>query len=207
LSLPEKGIQLLDVASGKLVRAFRGHQEGVNSLVFSAGGTKLISGGGDNTIRAWDVATGKEFRRYGDETHDVRCLALAPEGKSLTYGTYPDGMVHIWDIAANKHRVAPWKAHRWCVVSIAYSPDSKKVAVGRDTIGIYETATGKRLNPASENQSPVQQVQYAANGKLLAVWRQDETIEVWDTAKRRKLATLTANTGRFTAMAFSPRGN
>ena len=92
------------------------------------------------------------------------------------------------------------------MVSIAYSPDSKKVAVGRDTIAIHETATGKRLNPPTESESRIQQVEFGAEGKLLAVWRDDGLIEVWETAKWRKAATLKAKTGRFTSMAFSPNG-
>jgi WD40 repeat protein len=202
----DRGIQLVDVAEGKVIRTFKGHKDNVNGLAFTADGTTLISGGADHTIRAWDVASGKERRRYGDERVGVHCLALAPDGKTLTYGTHPEGMVHILDLATNKDRVPPWKAHRWCVVSIAYSPDSKKVALGRDTIAIHETATGKRLNPAPENESRVRQVEHAADGKLLAVWRDDETIEVWDTATWRKAATLRAKTGRFTSMAFSPTG-
>src|SRR5262249_23406320 len=147
-----------------------------------------------------------EGDRYRDEKEEVRCLALAPNGKTLTYGTHPGGLVHIWDLAANRDLVRPWKAHRWCVVSIAYSPDSKKVAVARDTIAIHETATGKRLNPTLESESRILQVEYAAGGKVLAVWREDETIELWDTAKWSKAATLKAKVGRFTSMAFSPSG-
>jgi WD40 repeat protein len=203
----DKGIQLVDVAGGKVIRTFVGHKDNVNELNFTADGKTLISGGADATIRAWDVASGKELRRYGDEKNCVRCLALAPDGKTLTYGTYPDGLVHIWGLAANKHLVPPWRAHPWCVVSIAYSPDSKRVAVGRDTIAIHETATGKRLNPPPENDIRVQQVEYSADGKLLAVWRQDESIELWDTATWQKVATIKKpKTGRFTSMAFSPGG-
>jgi WD40 repeat protein len=202
----DKGIQLVDVAEGKVIRTFEGHKNEVHELIFTADGATLISGAADHTIRVWDVASGKEQRRYGDEKQLVRCLALAPDGKTLTYGTHPDGLVHIWDLATNKDLVPPWKAHPWCVVSIAYSPDSKKVALGRDTIAIHETATGKRLNPPTESQSPVHQIEYAADGRSLAVWRRDETIELWETAKWRKTATIKPKIGRFASMAFSPSG-
>jgi WD40 repeat protein len=199
-----KGIQLVDVPGGKLIRTFMGHTDNVYDLTFTDDVKRLVSGSADNTIRVWDVVSGKELRRFGDEKAAVRCLALAPDGKTLTYGTYPDGKVHIWDIAANKDLVAPWKAHAWCVVSITYSPDSKKVAVGRDTIAIHETATGKRLNPTTDSESRVRQVEYAADGKLLAVWREDETIEIRDTATWRKTTTLLPKIGRFASMAFYP---
>lgn len=201
-----KGIQLVDVAEGKVTRTFQGHKDNIRSLVFSADGATLLSGSADRTIRAWDVASGEERRSYGDAKAEVSCLALAPDGKTLTYGTYPDGMVHIWDIAANKHLVAPWFATPWCVVSIAYSPDGKKVAVGRDTIAIHETATGKRLNPPPENDSRIEQVEYSTDGNMLAVGRQDQTIELWRTAEWRKVATIRAINGQFSAMAFCPGG-
>jgi WD40 repeat protein len=202
----DKVFQLVSVADGKLVRTFEGHKKNVYELIFNADGSTLFSVGSDNTIRAWDVASGKELRRYGDEKALVRCLALAPDGKTLTYGTYPDGLVHIRDTAANKAVVAPWKANRWCIVSIAYSPDSKKVALGRDTIAIHDTATGKRLNQSPESESRVKQVEYSADGKRLAVWRDGEGIELWDTAKWQKAATIQAKTGWFTSMASSPGG-
>jgi WD40 repeat protein len=116
-------------------------------------------------------------------------------------------MVHIWDLAANKDLVQPWMAHRWCVVSIAYSPDSKKVALGRDSIAIHETATGKRLNPTTESEARPQQLEYAAAGKVLVVRRQDDSIELWDTATWRKTATLTARVGRFNSMVAAPAGD
>jgi WD40 repeat protein len=199
----DKGIQLVNVADGKVVQTFPGHKGGVNGLAFSGDGATLFSCGDDHTIRAWDVATGKELRRYGDAKTEVTGLALAPDGKTLTFSTHPDGMAHVWDLAADRNLVPPWKAN---LSSIAYSPDSKKVALGRDTIAIHEVATGKRLNPTTESESPVQQVEYAADGKLLAVWRQDQTIELWDTTKWRKAATLKAKVGRFTSMVFSPGG-
>jgi WD40 repeat protein len=202
----DKGIQLVDVADGKLVRSFHGHHDNVYGIAFAAEGKTFVSCGWDQTIRVWDVASGKEQRRYGEQNTAVRCLALAPDGKTLTYGTYPDGKAHIWDIAANKELAPGWKANEWCIVSIAYSPDSKKIALGRDVIAIHDVATGKRLNPPPENESRVQQVQYSGDGKFLAVWRDDGGIETWDTTNWRRESTIRPSIGRFLAMAFTPDG-
>jgi WD40 repeat protein len=202
----QQGIQLIDVSNGNRVRAFVGHRDNVEQLAFSANGATLYSGGGDHTLRAWDVASGQERRRFGDEKMAVRCLAVAPDGKTLTYGTYPDGMVHIWDIAAGKDLVPPWKAHPWCVVSIAYSPDSKKVAISRDSIAIHEVATAKRLNPPLVSDHRVGHLQHAPDGKRLAVWRDPGDIEIWEAARApwRPMITLEPKLAHFIAMAFSP---
>jgi WD40 repeat protein len=199
----DQGIQLVNVAAAKLIRIFMGHKGHVYSLAFSADGRSLISCGEDHTIRVWDVATGHEQRRYGDEKMDISCLALAPDGKTLTFH---NGMVHIWDMAANRNLVPPWKAHPRGVTSITYSPDSKRVAVGGFIIAIHDTATGKRLNPQTESESHVRQIEYAPNGKLLAVWRVDETIELWNTITWQKTATIHPKLDFFMSMAFSPEG-
>jgi WD40 repeat protein len=203
---PEKGIQLVDTAEWKTIRAFEGHKDYVHDLTFSADGATLVSAGDDHTIRAWDVAGGKEQHRYGDETIAARRLAFAADGKTLAYCTWPDGMVHIWDIAAKKDLVPPWKPSPPNVDSVAFSPDASKVAVARDTIAVYETTTGKRRNPLREGEGRIQQVEFAPDGKLLAVCREDEPIEVWETAKWRKSAAIKAQAGRFTSMAFAPGG-
>lgn len=197
-------IHLLDVATGKSIREFEGHTGHVYELIFTPDGATLFSCGFDRTVRAWDVASGKEKRRYGDEKQTVGCLALAPDGKTLTYAT--GFLVHIWDLAANKDRGSPSKTKAWDAPAIAYSPDSKKVAVGGEAIHIYETATGKRLNPPLESESPSRQVEYALGGKMLVVWRYDNTIELWDTMKWRKIQTLRTKKEFFVSMVVSPNG-
>ncbi|HZU34257.1 MAG TPA: sigma-70 family RNA polymerase sigma factor, partial [Gemmataceae bacterium] len=202
---PGETVDFLDVATGKVKATFR-HEGGIYALAFSADGKTLLTGGVDGFIRAWDVATGRERRRYGDGQGNVVSIAVAPDGTTLTYGTHRDGLVHILDVSTGKDRVPPWKATDGCIVSIAYSPDSKRVAVARDVVAIHDTTTGKRLNPPPENQSVIQQIAYAADGRTLAVWRRDNTIELWDTKSGRKAATLQPKGDRFNSFAFSPDG-
>jgi RNA polymerase sigma factor (sigma-70 family) len=57
-------VHVLEVATGKERQAFAGHRGGVVSLVFSADGKKLISGGQDTTLLVWDL-TGRAGARGG----------------------------------------------------------------------------------------------------------------------------------------------
>ncbi len=198
-------IHLVDVTTGDGIRTFKGHKSRVYQLTFSPDGATLFSCSHDRTIRSWDVASGKEKQRYGDEKETVGCFALAPDGKTLTYST--GSLVHIWDLKTNKDRMPPCKSKAWITPAIAYSPDSKKVAVGGEAIAIYETATGKRLNPSRESECPVHQIKYALGGKMLLVWQwHDKAIELWDTAKWQKTRTLHPKIGSFGEMIVSPDG-
>ena len=128
-------------------------------------------------------------------------------GKTLVYQTDPDGLVHRWDLAANKAMGLPWKADWQSPYTIACSPDNNKIAAGglRGTIAIYDAASGKRLNPLRESDAAIEQVAYSANGKLLAVRRWDNHIDVWNTTTWLNVATIKARHGLL-SMAFAPGG-
>jgi len=51
-------IELWETATGKMLREFRGHREGVRSLVFTADGRRLASAGSDSLVFIRDVTGG-----------------------------------------------------------------------------------------------------------------------------------------------------
>ncbi len=53
-----------DFASKKELSVLRGHTAAVTSVAFSPDGKQIISGSMDNTLRLWDVASGKELKRF-----------------------------------------------------------------------------------------------------------------------------------------------
>src|SRR5262249_30356679 len=72
----------------------RSHED-VDGVAFSPDGKTLATGdgGAPMKIRFWDVATGKEVRRF--EANSVtRSIAFSPDGKLLATGDYV-GFVHL----------------------------------------------------------------------------------------------------------------
>lgn len=51
----DRTIRLWDVAERRMLGVLRGHREGVRAVTFTPGGEGLISSGGDETLRFWDV--------------------------------------------------------------------------------------------------------------------------------------------------------
>jgi hypothetical protein len=64
-------IHLWEVATGKKIRDFEGHEEPIWSLAFSPDGKRLASTSWDGTIRLWDVARGKALRCFGKQLDDL----------------------------------------------------------------------------------------------------------------------------------------
>jgi WD40 repeat protein len=69
-------------ASGRELRQLQ-PAERAESLCFAADGKTLASVGYGGTLRLWDVASGKEFRRFEEPIARVQPASFAPDGQSL----------------------------------------------------------------------------------------------------------------------------
>ncbi len=100
----DASIRLIDVASGKEVATFTGHEEGTRALAFSPDGRFLASGSGNNntdrdaTVRVWDTGSGRERLRLPGHLAAVNAVAFSDDGRSLVSGS-ADGTAIVWDVA------------------------------------------------------------------------------------------------------------
>src|SRR5438105_4474763 len=71
-----------------LRNTLKGHNTNdVYTVAFSPDGKTLASGNLDETIRLWDVATGKEQATLNGHTSLVFSVAFGPDGKTLASGS------------------------------------------------------------------------------------------------------------------------
>jgi WD40 repeat protein len=100
LASPGRGrlVNLWDVATGRLVRAFE-HNVGtaVHSLEFSPDGRILAISGGDSFASLWDVATGTQIGPRLAAGGRATKVEFSPDGRRLLE-THANGEGAVWDV-------------------------------------------------------------------------------------------------------------
>ena len=174
-------------------------------------------------------------RRLGSQTvlggalrDTERSLVLSPDGRRLAAG-YEFGMVRVYNADAilegknkmvphggyngGKITMAPSATHTIRVapvgvVSLAFSPDGKRLATGSEDarITLLDPLSGKMIHSSIGHASDVLALAFSPDGKRLASASHDRTVKVWDTASGKELLTLSGHAGPVHAVVFSPDG-
>ncbi|GLW62540.1 hypothetical protein Arub01_07840 [Actinomadura rubrobrunea] len=195
-----------------------GHASAVRSLAFGPGGTMLATGGGDGTVRLWDMASRRQLGapitppRQECGTSPVR-VDVSPDGRVVASACL--ATVRFWDVATRRQLGAPIVAQD-VVSAIAFAPDGRSLAVGslKGTVRLWDVAARRPLGDAMGRAdrrpggaSALNAVVFSPDGKVLATAGADDAARLWDTATGEQIGpSLTGHDGDVTDVAFAPDG-
>src|SRR5262249_45711742 len=136
LWLPDNKVHLWDLSTGKKIRQLEAtgsndkkgilgsSPNAISQFIFSPDSKTLVTAGQDHTIRKWDMAAGKELRRW--DASWITSLAFSPDGKVLASGS-TDKTIRLWDPATGKE-LRPQPGHRDGVRFVTFAPDGRWLA-------------------------------------------------------------------------------
>ena len=102
----------------------------ITAVRLRADGASIAAAVSDGSIRLWDLATGRERRRFAGDLTRTMSLAFAPDGRIMaTAGS--EGTAVLWDVATGR-ALARLEGHRGYILATAFSPDGRRLATGGD---------------------------------------------------------------------------
>ncbi|MBM3495619.1 MAG: WD40 repeat domain-containing protein, partial [Armatimonadetes bacterium] len=148
-----------------LLRTLEGHTGRVMSVALTADGKRAVSGSDDNTLRVWDLETGKTLRTLEGHTGWVMSVALTADGKRAVSGS-DDKTLRVWDMETGKS-LRTLEGHTGPVMSVALTADGKRAVSGSGdkTLRVWDLETGKSLRTLEGHTGPVMSVALTADGK------------------------------------------
>jgi len=87
-----RALVLRDAASGEEKHRFWGHEQQIGGVEFLPDGRHFVSGCRDQTLRLWNVETGREVAHVTTTDHSTTRIAVSPDGRTVASagGSYRD---------------------------------------------------------------------------------------------------------------------
>lgn len=124
-------IAVWDLQNQALVRQFQGHTDGASCIDISADGSKLWTGGLDNTVRSWDLREGRQLQQH-DFTSQIFSLGYCPSGEWLAVGMENSNVEVLHASKPDKYQL---HLHDSCVLSLRFASCGKWfVSTGKDNL-------------------------------------------------------------------------
>ncbi|MEQ8959709.1 MAG: hypothetical protein RLP02_17590 [Coleofasciculus sp. C2-GNP5-27] len=180
----------------KGVQTLKGHSELVRSVAISPSGQILASSSNDQTIKLWNLPTGKLLYTLAGHSSMVTSVAFSPDGKTLASSSnlaVGDGNIKLWDVETGTLQQTLDKGLLNLRVScVTFSPDGNTLASGNidATIKLWQLNSGKLHNTLKGHGWDVNSVAFSRNGKILVSGGLDGAIKIWNWRTGELLHTL-----------------
>jgi WD40 repeat protein len=181
----------------------------VEGIALAGSANRIVTASGDQSLRVWDLATGKELRHLAGHTDAVTDLSVSADGRlALTAGGY-DHTLRLWDLEAGTElRVIALENKM--VNTVALSPDGSTAASG-DLDGqvlLWNLRTNARDSRMLRMQGGcIRDLAFAPDGTGLSAVSDDGVLRIWAAASGGLVRSIKACEGKALCVAYSHDGS
>ncbi|XP_059726122.1 transducin-like enhancer protein 2 isoform X3 [Haemorhous mexicanus] len=170
-------IVVWDLQNQTMVRQFQGHTDGASCIDISNYGTKLWTGGLDNTVRCWDLREGRQLQQH-DFSSQIFSLGYCPVGEWLAVGMESSNVEILHVTKPDKYQL---HLHESCVLSLKFASCGKWfVSTGKDNLlNAWRAPYGASIFQSKESSS-VLSCDISVNDKFIVTGSGDKKATVYE---------------------------
>jgi WD40 repeat protein len=176
------------------------------SAAFSPDGDRIVTAGNDESVRVWEVKTGREILLIKAHALAVTGVAFSPDGLRVISSS-DDTTARIWSTVASGE-VRRLIGHTQGLPGADFSPDGRRIATASSdrTARIWDTASGAQLQVLNGHTELILSAEFSPDGKYVATASDDRTARIWNAATGEQLKVLSGHALQVEGANFSPDG-
>ena len=185
----DNSIYVFDVAAGKQTRKISDHDGWVFGTVFSQDGSQTVSVGRDRAVKLTNVAEGIFIENVNQLKGELMCIARRPNQDVVLVGG-EDGVPSLYMmhrprslvIGDTSTLIRDFEKQDGPVVTVAFSPDGHRIAVGggAEEIHVYNTDTGDRVASLKGFDGGIYSLAFSPSGEQLAAAGFDGKVRIYE---------------------------
>ncbi|MBX3171768.1 MAG: protein kinase [Candidatus Eremiobacteraeota bacterium] len=198
-------LEQVKLPGGDVLQALEGHGKPITTAALSADGKLAATGGGDRSVRLWDLEAGRCLHLLEGHTDLVESVVLSSDC-SLAFSGSRDKTVRIWQVSTGDCLYVLQHAHE--VRRIRLTADGHHLLVAnwalgeKDQLDVWEVATGQRLftRPGGHWLCPFSTGPWALVASKTA---RPAPLTLWEIPSGRQLCAFSESPGEITGLALS----
>jgi WD40 repeat protein len=184
----------------------------VTSLAFSPEGDTIASGSLDNTVRTWDVASGRRIHTY---KHDAAINSMAFSPKGDTIASFSEENIKLWNIDNEKKPLYTFVHKReddpqinvGLPSVVRFRPKDPTFVASMSpyskTIRLWNTINNKPPILFQGHKDLIKTMSFCSDGTTIASGSVDKTVRIWNAASGRQLHILEGHKIPVSTVEFS----
>jgi WD40 repeat protein len=189
-----------------LLRTLEGHSSFAYGVAVTPNGKRAVSASHDDTLKVWDLESGRELRTLEGHSGAVTGVAVTGDGRRAVSAS-GDNTLKVWDLESGRE-LRMLEGHSDSVRGVAVTPDGKRAVSASDdkTLKVWDLESGRELRTLEGHSHGVNGVAVTPDGKRAISASRDKTLKVWDLESGRDLSTLKGHSNGVNGVAVTPDG-